>query len=208
MNLSDIFSSLNQQHFSGELPLPKLTWNSRLRSSAGRFCPGSRNILKPRAPLIEIASYLQELDDGLLHITDTLLHEMIHYWLWIKHKPYGHTPEFHHIMKRVGARRYNPVPKLSAVKYWYECPRCLHKSPARRRLGSVACLSCCKKWNQGKYHENFRLRIAGAQAPMVAPEQNPATPAPLPISEILRRLEDLRNIIKKTSSKNTKLAPH
>lgn len=157
--LVQIFRELNGVHFEASLPEPVLEWNSRLRSSAGRFTPGSRNLIRPRAAKIEIASYLRELSDGERHIRDTLLHEMIHFFLWHGKKPYGHTPEFHAIMKRVGATRYNPVPKLRPVKHWYECPGCQTRFPARRKLQPSACAPCCRKWNQGEYSERFLLRI-------------------------------------------------
>ena len=118
--LENFFHELNQIHFNGTLPLPELEWNSRLSSTAGRFCPGSRNPLRPRRPKIEIASYLKSLKEGSLHIRDTVLHEMIHYYLWHQGRPCGHTEEFHAIMKKVGAKRWNPVPKDRPIKHWYE----------------------------------------------------------------------------------------
>lgn len=204
MDLHSLFQALNAAHFESAMPPPRLNWNGRLRSSAGRFSPGSRNPLRPREPLIEIASYLSERHDGEVHIKDTMLHEMIHYWLWFQKKPYGHTPEFHALLKRVGAQRYNPVPKLTAVKYWYECPKCAIRTPARRRLGSVACLHCCKRWNQGKYSEQYRLRellahqvkVEVALPEIFEPSQEEENI--LPFEEVVRRLDELREIILKT----------
>lgn len=185
-------------HFSGELPLPTLTWNSRLSSSAGRFCPGSRNPLRPRAPEIEVATYLRNLPDGEAHIRDTLLHEMVHYILWHRQRPHGHTPEFHQILKRVGARRYNPVPKLRAAKHWYHCPGCRIVIPARRKITNSACAPCCKKYNGGHYAERFRLIPGSAPENTAAKEEKRAAPAPakaMAPSEIVRRLEDLKRMI-------------
>lgn len=193
--LESIFHELNRVHFSGELPLPSLSWNSRLRSTAGRFCPGSRNPIRPREPQIEVAEYLKELSDGELHIRDTLLHEMIHYQLWHQKKPYGHNAEFYRIMNRVGAKRFNPVPKLAPVKYWYACPHCEVKVPARRRLGEVACLPCCKRYNDGFFTKRFVLKIWTGSTP-----QAPKADAPklnLSAEEIIRRLEELKNAFTK-----------
>jgi predicted SprT family Zn-dependent metalloprotease len=229
--LAEIFHDLNREYFAGELPLPELEWNSRLSSTAGRFCPGSRRPIFPRAPKIEVATYLREISDGPLHIRDTVLHEMIHYLLWHRKQPYGHTAEFHRIMKRVGAKRYNPVPKERPVKYWYECPGCQRKIPARRRMDKYACLVCCEKENGGKFAEKFRLRLgaAPAAAPKTilhpAPAGSAQAPsgqgpgfapspvekreldlacslsagekanAPLPPKEIVRRLEELKQLL-------------
>lgn len=188
--LEQIFQELNLRHFQGELPLLKISWNSRLRSTAGRFGPGSRNPLRPRAPLIEIAAYLEGIPEGEYHVRDTMLHEMIHYYLWFKKKPYGHTAEFRSIMKRVGARRYNPVPKLSPIKHWYECPKCLIKVPARRKLAVSACAVCCKKYNRGEYSAQFILKKVNGNKPE-------AIQKTLPPNEIVRRLEALKQMIQK-----------
>ena len=204
--LEDLFNELNLQHFQGELPLPRLKWNGRLSSSAGRFCPGSRNPVFPRYPEIEIAAYLRELPDGYDHIRDTMLHEMIHYCLWHQRKPYGHTKEFHRILKRVGAKRWNTVPKERPVKYWYRCDSCLKYIPARRKFQTSACAACCQKHNGGKFHERFVLRLSEAPpkeattVPIVTHVDGPPPPPPplepvLPASEIVRRLEEIKNLI-------------
>lgn len=218
--LEAIFLELNDQHFSARLPVPTLRWNSRLASTAGRFSPGSRRIFATRLPEIEVATYLRDLPDGQVHIRDTMLHEMIHYYLWFENRPYGHTAEFHEIMRRVGAKRYNTVPKLRPVKHVYECAHCRVQVPARRKIGVSACAQCCEKFNGGKFHERFLLRLVHTRdrakvrepAPVAAmgsaPQASAASPAPaapkpaqeqpsLPVSEIIRRLEELKNMIRK-----------
>lgn len=197
--LNQIFQELNLRHFQNELPIPTLNWNSRLRSTAGRFAPGSTNPFRPRAPLIEIASYLESIPEGQYHVRDTMLHEMVHYYLWFKKKPYGHTAEFHSILKRVGARRYNPVPKLSPVKHWYECPRCLIKVPARRKLSPSACAACCKKFNHGEYSSQFLLRKITATNNNERNPQPEKMPDPKRLSpmEIIKNLEILKAILQK-----------
>lgn len=196
--LEQIFHELNQLHFGGSLPLPKLLWNQRLRSSAGRFSPGSTHLLKPRAPTIEVASYLKELPDGTFHTKDTMLHEMVHYYLWHKKRPYGHTPEFNQILRRVGARRYNPVPKLGPVKYWYKCPNCAEKIPAKRKLSLSACAPCCKKYNKGEFSHKFILKISlegGIEEQKKVETAQPLLSRLHP-NEIIQRLESLKAILK------------
>lgn len=203
--LENLFQQLNREHFSEKLPLPLLRWNPRLRTSAGRFSPGSRNPLRPRNPLIEVASYLRELEGGDKHIRDTLLHEMVHYLLWHEKKPYGHTPEFHSILKKVGASRYNPVPKLSPVKYWYVCGHCRVRIPARRKLSDTACLACCEKWNGGRFSSRYLLKILPAACSGELPAQTSAAPVAisrteekiLPFAEVVSLLDDLKEQIKK-----------
>jgi predicted SprT family Zn-dependent metalloprotease len=157
ISLPELFQALNEKYFAGTLPAIGLHWNSRLRSSAGRFFPGSRKWFKEYPPKIEIASYLLTLEDAEKHIRDTLAHELVHYWLWVRRRPYGHTAEFKVKLKEVGATRYNPVPQVRPPKYLYTCPSCEKEFSARRRLKGLACRACCKTHAGGKFDERFRL---------------------------------------------------
>jgi predicted SprT family Zn-dependent metalloprotease len=160
-DLSTIFNEINQTHFDGFLDAPVLRWNSRLRTSAGRFVPGSRKFLKLVPPAIEIASYLRQETGAVALIRDTVAHEMIHYWLWVRRKPYGHTGEFLRKMRQMGVSRYNPVPKLRPYKYVYSCGSCRREFPARKRLGVLACARCCKEHANGKFDIRFQLVLKG-----------------------------------------------
>ena len=172
VDLLEIFKQLNEKHFDGFLDPPVLRWNGRLRSASGRFFPGSRQkgvgqkgILKKllgqaastRPPIIEVASYLLEENESELHIRETLAHEMIHYWLWVRARPHGHTEEFYSKMTEMGARRYNPVPRRLPPKYLYACGHCSAEFKTRRKLGKLACAKCCREHSGGKYHDRFRL---------------------------------------------------
>lgn len=157
LSLPTLFGEINRLHFDQFLDPPELCWNSRLRASAGRFIPGSRKFWRAFPPRIEVASYLMEEANAEALVYDTVAHEMIHYWLWVLQRPYGHTPEFLAKMKQMGVSRYNPVPRLRPYKYIYRCPACNKSFPARRRLGVLACASCCKTHNQGKYDVRFKL---------------------------------------------------
>lgn len=156
-DLERLFRELNQQYFDGKLPFCVLKWNTRLRSSAGRFI-GSRRT----GPQIEIASYLLELSDAAHWVRDTLGHEMIHYWLWARRRPYGHTSEFYRKMNEMGVSRYNSVPKRRPAKYIYRCPACRVEFQAWRRLRPSACLSCCKQHSAGRYDARFKLEITAS----------------------------------------------
>jgi predicted SprT family Zn-dependent metalloprotease len=156
-DLVRIFMEWNMKEFGGQLPVPILKWNSRLRSSAGRFISG-RGGLRPQKAGIEIARYLCDEVKALHLIQDTMGHEMIHYWLWFKRKPCGHTPEFHQIMKRLGVSRYNTVPKHRPYKHCYACDGCGQKIWVRRRLPRAACAQCCTRHAKGDFHEKFVLR--------------------------------------------------
>lgn len=158
MNLISIFDELNQRHFDGFLERPVLRWNARLRTSSGRFFPGSRARALPAT--IEVASYLLEETDAEIHVRETIAHELIHYWLWVRRRPYGHTEEFYDKMQIMGARRYNPVPRKRPYKYLYQCSHCETIFKARRRLGPLACAKCCRSFSGGRYDERFKLFLA------------------------------------------------
>lgn len=161
MDLYAIFDSLNAEHFDGLLPPCDLHWNSRLKVVAGRFCPQKRFPndfrfgLKPA--VIEIASYLKGETGGERLIQDTLGHEMIHYWLWTRGRPYGHTAEFLAKMRSMGVSRYNPCPQRRDYRYLYECPECKKAFPTRKHVRALACKVCCTRFNRGRFDARFRL---------------------------------------------------
>lgn len=158
MDLTGIFDELNRRHFDGFLDPPVLKWNGRLRSSSGRFFPGSR--VRGLPATIEVASYLLEEEGAETHVRETIAHEMIHYWLWVRKRPYGHTDEFYDKMQLMGARRYNPVPRKRPYRYLYQCAHCSAIFKARRRLGPLACATCCRTHSNGRYDERFKLQLA------------------------------------------------
>lgn len=157
INLSAVFSKLNEAHFDGFLDPPALGWNTRLRSSSGRFIPGSRKHWREDPARIEIASYLLEEENGASLVQDTMAHEMIHYWLWVRRRDYGHTAEFWSKMTLMGVSRYNPVPRKQSFKYSYYCKSCLKVYPARRKLGVLACADCCNRFSGGRFDPKFAI---------------------------------------------------
>lgn len=169
MDLLPLFQEINERAFDGFLDPPVLKWNSRLRASAGRFIPGSRKFFREAPPTIEIATYLLTEAQARDLILDTLGHEMIHYWLWVRRKPYGHTAEFLEKMRQMGVSRYNSVPKTRPFRYVYQCGNCHKEFPVKRRLGVLACADCCKKYSNGKFDRRFELSLAKdlSSAPVV-----------------------------------------
>jgi predicted SprT family Zn-dependent metalloprotease len=159
MELLSIFEQLNRAHFDGFLDPPALRWNARLRSSAGRFIPGSRRHADQAPPVIEVATYLQEERDAQALIIDTVGHEMIHYWLWVMQRPYGHTPEFWSKMQEMGVSRYNWASRVRPFRYLYRCLVCEKDFPTRKKLGVLACEGCCKEHANGKFDSRYLLQL-------------------------------------------------
>ncbi len=153
LDLEHIFYDWNRTAFRSALPPLTLVWNARLSTTAGRFIPDPRN------PTIEIASYLLEEENAEHLIRDTVGHELIHYWLWLKRRPYGHTAEFYKKMDEMGVSRYNPVPRHRPFKHCYSCDVCDQKIWVRKRLKGAACAACCNAHAEGRYHPKYKLRL-------------------------------------------------
>ena len=152
-DLVRMFSEWNLKSFGGVLPIPIVRWNARLKTSAGRFIPD------PEKVTIEIAAYLADEVDAESLIWDTLGHEMIHYWLYHRKMPYGHTTLFHQKMEEIGVSRYNTVPKHRPFRHCYLCRSCNQKIFVRKRLKTAACAACCNQFAEGKYHPQYKLRL-------------------------------------------------
>ncbi len=171
LDLHVAFQTLNEKHFDGFLDPPQICWNARLRTCAGRFFPGrTPKQSEGIHPKIEIARYLARLEQAEELIHDVLGHEMIHYWLWIRRKPYGHTPEFYAKLEEMGVSRYNPVPQRKQAAYIYYCEHCQSQFPSQKFHASLACASCCKKHSQGKFDSQFLLALK--RAPWLRPSAN------------------------------------
>jgi predicted SprT family Zn-dependent metalloprotease len=154
------FSKINGLYFDGFLEVPHFRWNTRLRTSSGRFLPGSRQYWQECPPIIEIATYLTFESNARLLVYDTMAHEMIHYWLWVRQRPYGHTLEFLAKMKQMGVSRYNPVPRSKRPTYRYRCQQCQKTFSAQKELGILACASCCQQFSHGRFDARFRLVLS------------------------------------------------
>ncbi|MBN22584.1 MAG: hypothetical protein CL678_14975 [Bdellovibrionaceae bacterium] len=164
MDLKKLFDQMNQKHFDGELEVPILTWNSRLEVEAGRFIPPKSQwkFWKDQEPAIEMGAYLLEIDPPQAQedqICIVLCHEMIHYWLWSRGRPYGHTEEFEEKAQQIGIAEMRIQGAVPTEKYLYECPNCLKNFKVKRRVEELACESCCQKYNKGVYDSRFCLRF-------------------------------------------------
>lgn len=154
------FALLNERFFLNTLPEPRLSWNSRFRSVAGRFTPSPMRDV-PQFAMVEVASYLKSHERGAYLILDTLGHELIHYWLWLRRRPYGHTEEFYKKMREMGVSRYNSNPVSREYRHVYRCRSCAKDVYTRKRIRKMACAACCKRYNRGYYDTRFALDWVG-----------------------------------------------
>lgn len=132
-------------------------WNPRLRTTAGQACWHTRTItLNPK--LIEISPS---------EVQRTLRHELAHFLAQYRagrRRIPAHGAEWRQACRDLGIPREPRCHDLPFKrtrmerKHFYACRTCgttlARVRPVRKR---VACLKCCRKHNDGKYHERFRF---------------------------------------------------
>ena len=158
-----------------------VSWNPRMRSTAGLAYPvSSQIVLNPRLTHF-----------GKHEVERTLLHELAHL---IAHHRSGHRKisphgqEWKQACRDVGllneARCHDlPLPRRVVVRELvYQCPSCLtllERVKAFRR--PAACMACCKEHSAGRYDDRFKLiRLRGHATPGIKSPN--ATPPLSPIS--------------------------
>ena len=140
---------------------PKLqvavVWRPRLRTTAGLACWHTKTIsLNPK--LIEVSPS---------EVQRTLRHELAHFLAQCRagrRHIAPHGPEWRQACRDLGMPNESrchdlPLKRIRFErKYFYACRECgttLARVHAMRRR--VACLKCCRRHNEGKYHERFRF---------------------------------------------------
>ena len=148
---------------------PKLNvtvqWNPRLRTTAGLACW--------RTKTISLNSKLVEISPS--EVQRTLRHELAHFLAQYRvgRRPIApHGPEWRQACRDFGIpneSRCHDLP-LKRIRFerrfFYACRECgttLARVHAMKRR--VACLKCCRRHNEGKYHERFRF------VPVPAPDR-------------------------------------
>ncbi|MDQ2680054.1 MAG: SprT-like domain-containing protein [Candidatus Eremiobacteraeota bacterium] len=143
-DLQLLFAELNYQHFNGEVPAHRIAYNARFSNSAGRISYSAR------PPLIELS--LKHMRRNPQAIRETLLHEMIHGWLFARNRDPGHGPAFKKKMREVGITSIyhdlgsaRPVNE-SAKRYILRCERCAMELLRKRRPSApTSCGRCSRR---------------------------------------------------------------
>lgn len=178
-DLQALYQLFNEKYFEGKLPLCEIVWSRRLRRAAGNIDVRAR-LIKLSVPILNdaflpeknpvdgyvVCGVLCRTREAALH--EILKHEMIHLWLFERGLPCGHTREFRMKAKEMGQteiRHQIAVPP--ARSGWeYSCPVCCARIMRVRRFShAAACLSCCRKFNEGQFHKHFKLRGKRILAP-------------------------------------------
>ena len=179
--LQALYQQLNTLHFNSVLPPCRIVWSRQLTRAAGNI-DVRRAVIKLSVPLLidafdlmnsggakgtaslfgpeySVCGVLCRNREAALH--EIMKHEMIHLWLHVQNLPSGHTSDFRLKARAVGQPRTRhgialPAPRAGWI---YACTHCFCEFSRRRRYGRpVACARCCKRFNNGKYHERFKLR--------------------------------------------------
>ena len=116
------FAELNNYYFNGEVPVCRIRYNARFSNSAGRITYSERPLLIELSP-----KHFHKHPEAL---RETLLHEMIHAWLFDRAGDTGHGAAFRKKMRECGmtsiyhdlgnAKPFNE----SARRYILRCEKC------------------------------------------------------------------------------------
>jgi len=152
--LQFLFAQLNNLYFNGEIPACRIRYNARFSNSVGRTVYGRKPVLIELSPK-HFAAHPEAL-------RETLLHEMIHAWLYARGEDAGHTPAFKKKMRECGLTSIyhdlgNAAPaNESSRRFILRCERCaaelLRKRVPRR---PVSCGRCSPK----RYDPRFSLTV-------------------------------------------------
>jgi predicted SprT family Zn-dependent metalloprotease len=135
----------------------RVSWNPRMQTTAGRAWWPDR--------CIELNPKLREC--GPEELWRTLKHELAHlvaYERCGRRKIEPHGVEWRSACADLGIPGETPYHTLPFERrrmkrnHSYSCPNCLatiHRVKPIRR--AVACYDCCRKFNNGSYHDRFRL---------------------------------------------------
>lgn len=136
-----LFAELNNLHFDGEIPAHRIAYNARFANLAGRIT------YKP--PLIELSP--KHFKDNFEALRETLLHEMIHAWLFARGENPGHTPAFKKKMRELGLgsiyHDLGTAPPLngSEKRYIIRCQKCALEALRKRRPPAHARCARCRR---------------------------------------------------------------
>lgn len=138
--LQKLVEQLSNQYFNKPF-LHKASFNSRLRTTGGRYLLHSHNI--------EVNKKSYEIF-GMNELKGIILHELCHYHLHIEGKGYKHKDkDFRELLKKVGAPRFcsKIEERKSYTIHIYECKQCMQQYKRKRKinLSKYCCGKCLGK---------------------------------------------------------------
>jgi predicted SprT family Zn-dependent metalloprotease len=147
-----LFAALNNEYFGGAIPAYRIAYNGRFGNLAGRIT------YKP--PLIELSP--KHFEGRAEALRETLLHEMIHAWLYVRGENPNHGAAFKKKMRELGiASIYHDMGSArprreSARRFVLRCERCRIEVLRKRRPPRLA---SCRRCSGGRYDPRYPLRV-------------------------------------------------
>ena len=127
MNLTDFVKAVSQEDF-GKSFNHVAVWNTKLRSSGGRFFPADGHL-----------DFNPKIYDtfGLDVFRKIVRHELCHYHLYFAGKGYKHADaDFKDLLKAVDGLRYAPSLSPNAPANHYRCQQCGQDYHRKRRINT------------------------------------------------------------------------
>lgn len=134
-----------------------VTWNPRLRTTAGRAWWPDR--------VVELNPRLRELPAE--ELWRTVKHELAHLFAYERagrRRVQAHGPEWRLACAELGIPGESPCHNLpfeghrQRRRFSYTCPKCATSIERVRRMrGAVACYPCCRQHSGGEFDGRFRL---------------------------------------------------
>ncbi len=136
MNLTEYVKQVSREDFGKEF-VHEVVWNTRLRSTGGRFFPKDGHL--------DFNPKLYE-EHGLDTFRKIVRHELCHYHLYFEKKGYKHSDrDFQELLVRVDGLRYAPRSQQSnGTIHYYICKTCGRLYQRRRRFDvrKYRCSNC------------------------------------------------------------------
>lgn len=168
-----MFAQFNYTYFDGEIPTHEIAYNVRFSNVAGRIT------YKP--PKIELSpKHLHGKPDQL---RDTLLHEMIHAWLFARGENPGHTRTFKKKMRELGLSSiYHDLGTAAPLqenpkRYILRCEHCRREALRKRKPSpGIRCAYCRRAIVVLEIVEMREVVLARASRPAAAPRTGRVAP--------------------------------
>jgi len=153
-DLQLLFARLNYQFFNGEVPDCRIRYNERFSNSAGRITYGAHPMVIELSPK-HFRKYPEALEE-------TLLHEMIHAWCYVRFRDTGHGPRFKKKLRECGITSiYHDLGSVrplteSSKRYILRCEHCGFEALRKKKPGRP---TSCARCNKRRFDPRYPLTI-------------------------------------------------
>lgn len=143
-----LFLSLNQEFFNNELPIFPILWDYKLRVTAGKIRFSSKNNIRKIVFIKLNFNLFKDNNWDISKIKRTLIHEMVHAYLYLKYNIKGHGIEFQTKMNEILGERD------SHTYHQYDVSS---KRNKRRNIILEFCEECQKVIGQRKRKPSYHI---------------------------------------------------